>query len=69
VRVTQRPGGHVASVDVEPGCPYDDAGKRSVVNAVWRADPLPYKGYEKVFNDTIVITFVPQSQGVGPALP
>jgi hypothetical protein len=62
VRVAQQPGGTVTRVDVEPDCPYSDAGKRSVVNAVWRADPLPYKGYEKVFDPSIVITFAPMTE-------
>lgn len=57
VRVTQQPGGHVTAVDVEPDCPYGEAGKRSVVEAVRSADPLPYKGFEKAFSPTIVITF------------
>jgi hypothetical protein len=57
VLVTQLPGGHVTKVEVDEDCPYDDAGKRSVIAAVHRADPLPYKGYEKVFNPTGVIVF------------
>nr|WP_199045484.1 cell envelope integrity protein TolA [Dyella sp. ASV24] len=57
VRVTQQPGGHITGVDVESDCPYDEAGKRSVVNAVRRADPLPYQGYEQAFQPTIVLTF------------
>jgi TonB C terminal len=57
VRVTQQPGGHITGVNVESDCPYDEAGKRSLVNAVRRADPLPYQGYEKAFQPTIVINF------------
>jgi hypothetical protein len=66
VRVTQQPGGHVTGVAVESDCPYDVAGKRSVVNAVRRADPLPYQGYEKAFQPTIVITFASMSDTAQP---
>jgi hypothetical protein len=66
VRVTQQPGGHVTSVDIEPDCPYDEAGKRSLIHAVQRAEPLPYPGYEKVFNPTIVITFAAMPDASSP---
>ncbi|MDR3445299.1 MULTISPECIES: cell envelope integrity protein TolA [unclassified Dyella] len=66
VRVTQQPGGHITGIDIESDCPYDEAGKRSVVNAVRRADPLPYQGYEKAFQSTIVITFASMSDASQP---
>lgn len=59
VRIAQAQGGKVESVAVEPDCPYDEAGKRSVVAAVKRADPLPYKGFESVFQRSLLFTFTP----------
>ncbi|RDD79842.1 hypothetical protein DVJ77_20485 [Dyella tabacisoli] len=60
VRVTQLPGGDVVSAVAESSCPYNAAGRRSVENAVLRAQPLPYKGFESVFRRTIVLTFDPR---------
>ncbi|WP_266157641.1 cell envelope integrity protein TolA [Dyella silvatica] len=60
VHIVQLPGGDVMSAKVDPGCPYDEAGKRSIENAVLRAQPLPYKGFESVFNRNIDFTFRPQ---------
>ena len=61
VHIEQLPGGQVASVTVDANCPYDAAGRRSVVNAVRRAQPLPYQGYESVFRRKISLTFQPLS--------
>ena len=60
VHIVQLPGGNVMSAKVTGNCPYDDAGKRSVENAVLRAQPLPYKGFESVFRREIDFTFTPQ---------
>ncbi|MFC5743859.1 cell envelope integrity protein TolA [Dyella tabacisoli] len=60
VHIVQLVGGDVMSAKVDPGCPYDEAGKRSIENAVLRAQPLPYKGFESVFNRNIDFTFRPQ---------
>jgi colicin import membrane protein len=60
VHIVQLPGGNVMSAKVVGNCPYDDAGRRSVENAVLRAQPLPYKGFEKVFQREINFTFTPQ---------
>lgn len=60
VHIVQLPGGDVMSAKVDASCPYDDAGKRSIENAVLRAQPLPYKGYESVFQRTLNFTFRPQ---------
>lgn len=60
VHIVQLPGGNVMSAKVAGNCPYDDAGRRSVENAVLRAQPLPYKGFEKVFQREIDFTFTPQ---------
>ena len=60
VHIVQSPGGDVMSATVDPSCPYDEAGRRSVENAVLRTKTLPYKGFEKVFSRTLTFTFRPQ---------
>lgn len=60
VHIVQSPGGTVVSAKAASSCPYDDAGKRSVENAVLRAQPLPYQGFESVFQRDIDFTFIPQ---------
>jgi len=60
VHIVQSPGGNVMSAKVDPSCPYDEAGKRSVENAVLRANPLPYQGFETVFQRNLNFTFRPQ---------
>jgi colicin import membrane protein len=60
VHIVQLPGGEVMSATVDPSCPYDDAGRRSIENAVLRTKTLPYKGFEKVFSRDITLTFMPQ---------
>jgi colicin import membrane protein len=52
-------GGEVTKVDVDPSCPYDELGKRSVEAAVLKAQPLPYAGFEHVFNRTLELDFIP----------
>ena len=58
VQVHQAPGGSVLDASVLPGCKGDDATRRSIVNAVLRSDPLPYKGYEKIFKRQFKFEFV-----------
>jgi colicin import membrane protein len=60
VHIVQLPGGQVMSAKVDSSCSYDDAGKRSIENAVLRAQPLPYQGFEKVFQRNLDFTFRPQ---------
>ncbi len=57
IHIVQIPGGQVVSVTIEPSCPFDAAGRRSVKNAVLRAQPLPYKGFQKVFRTDITLNF------------
>lgn len=57
LKITQAPGGTVVGVSVQTPCPYDELGRRSVEAAVKRAEPLPYRGFESVFNPVIVFTF------------
>jgi colicin import membrane protein len=60
VHIVQMIGGDVMSAKVDPSCPYDDAGKRSIENAVLRTKTLPYKGFENVFHRELILTFKPQ---------
>lgn len=57
IHIVQIPGGQVISVTIEPSCPFDAAGRRSVKNAVLRAQPLPYKGFEKAFRSDVTLNF------------
>ncbi len=60
VNIVQLPGGDVMSAKADPSCPYDEAGRRSIENAVLRAQPLPYKGFESVFQRELTFIFRPQ---------
>lgn len=55
--IRQIPGGEVISAEVDPSCPYDDLGKRSVEAAVLKAQPLPYAGFESAFRRTLILRF------------
>lgn len=57
IRIHQLPGGEVVSATVDPSCPYDDLGRRSVEAAVLRAQPLPYTGFESVFQRQLTLNF------------
>lgn len=59
VHVRQLPGGKVLSADVDPSCPYDEAARRSVINAVLRTRVLPYEGFESVFQKNLNLIFSP----------
>ena len=60
VHIAQIPGGDVISAKVDDSCPYDEAGRRSIENAVLRTHTLPYAGFEKVFAPRLTMTFKPQ---------
>ncbi|WP_313229283.1 cell envelope integrity protein TolA [Stenotrophomonas acidaminiphila] len=60
--IRQLPGGEVVDVQFAAGCPYDEAGRRSVEAAVLRAQPLPYRGFESVFQRTLNFTFEAQDR-------
>ena len=60
VHIVQLPGGDVMSATVDSSCPYDEAGRRSVENAILRTKTLPYKGFESVFQRNLTFTFMPQ---------
>ena len=55
--IRQIPGGEVIDAQVDPSCPYDEQGQRSVEAAVLKAQPLPYRGFESVFNGSLTINF------------
>ena len=55
--IRQIAGGRVIDVQVEPSCPYDELGRRSVEAAVRKAEPLPYAGFEPVFSRTLNLNF------------
>lgn len=60
--IRQIPGGEVIDVQVAASCPYDELGKRSVEAAVLKAQPLPYAGFEAVFNRTLTVNFEAQDR-------
>jgi colicin import membrane protein len=60
--IRQIPGGEVIEAQVQPGCPFDEMGKRSVEAAVLKAQPLPYSGFESVFNRTLILNFEAQDR-------
>ncbi|MDQ2702735.1 MAG: cell envelope integrity protein TolA [Pseudomonadota bacterium] len=55
--IRQVPGGTVIEARVDPGCPYDELGQRSIEAAVLKAQPLPYAGFESVFSRTLRLNF------------
>lgn len=59
VHVVQIPGGQVLSAKVDASCPFDGPGRASLENAVLRAQPLPYQGFEDVFERNLTFTFRP----------
>jgi len=62
VSIRQLPGGEVIDVEVQPGCPFDEAGRRSLEAAVLRAQPLPYRGFESVFQRNLTFNFEAQDR-------
>lgn len=60
--IRQIPGGEVIEAQVQGGCPFDEAGKRSVERAVLMAQPLPFKGFEPVFARTLILNFTAQDR-------
>ncbi len=50
------------SAEVQPGCAMDPAGKESLERAVLKAQPLPYRGFESVFNRQLNFNFEAQDR-------
>ena len=55
--IRQLPGGEVMNVEVSSPCAYDEAGRRSIEAAVLKAQPLPYRGFEAVFQRNLTLNF------------
>lgn len=60
--IRQIPGGEVVEAKVDASCPYDELGRRSVEAAVLKAQPLPYVGFESVFQRTVTLNFQAQDR-------
>jgi colicin import membrane protein len=62
--IRQLPGGEVAAGGVSIGspCQFDEVARDSVERAVLKAAPLPYAGFESVFNRTLNLNFEAQSR-------
>ncbi len=60
--IIQAPGGEVVGAKVDPSCPYDEIGRRSLEAAVMKASPLPYDGFEDVFDPQLNLTFTPDDR-------
>lgn len=61
--IVQIPGGDVISAHVTSPCNADASARSSIEQAVMRAAPLPYRGYEKVFSREITFNFKYDGQG------
>lgn len=57
LRIVQIPGGEVIQVSVTSPCNADDLTRRSIEAAVMKAQPLPYRGFEPVFQRDIRFNF------------
>jgi colicin import membrane protein len=57
LNITQIPGGDVISVTIGSPCNADEVTRNSIEQAVMKAAPLPYQGYEKVFQRSIKFNF------------
>ena len=60
VRVRQIPGGGVVDAQISSPCNASAIVKKSIIDAIRKADPLPYKGFEKVFSRQATFIFKPQ---------
>lgn len=59
ILIRQIRGGTVIEVRVDPSCPYDEIGRGAVEAAVFKAQPLPYQGFEQVFSSKLTLEFEP----------
>lgn len=57
LRIAQIPGGEVISVTVGSPCNADPVTRNSIEQAVMKAAPLPYQGFEDVFQRNINFNF------------
>lgn len=63
LNITQIPGGDVIGVTIGSPCNADQATRNSIEQAVMKAAPLPYQGYEKVFQRSIKFSFKYDGEG------
>ncbi len=61
IKVKQIPGGGVIDVSIGTPCNASAVVRNSIINAVKKADPLPYTGFEQVFDRRL--NFIFQYQG------
>jgi len=59
VRVKQLIGGTVMDATIASPCNANKIVQKSIIDAIKKADPLPYKGFEEVFDRTTIIIFKP----------
>lgn len=57
LRIVQIPGGDVLSANVTSPCNADASARLSIEQAVMRAAPLPYQGFEQVFEREVTFNF------------
>lgn len=57
LRVRQIPGGEVIGVTIGSPCNADPLIQQSIIEAVERASPLPYMGFESVFQSALNFNF------------
>jgi colicin import membrane protein len=57
IRIVQIPGGDVIGVQIGSPCNADPMTRTSIEQAVKRASPLPYKGFEGVFSRDFNLNF------------
>lgn len=57
--IVQLPGGALESIRIDENCPYDVQGRHSLEQAIELAQPLPYKGFERVFLRSLDLDFKP----------
>ncbi|WP_028838744.1 TonB C-terminal domain-containing protein [Thermomonas fusca] len=62
ISIRQLQGGEVVDVTISSSCPYDAAGRQSVERAIYKASPLPYAGFETVFNRNLDLNFVAEDR-------
>ena len=57
MRITQLPGGEVMSVVPLPKCNASAQERAELIEGVMRASPLPYSGFESVFDRLVDVPF------------
>ncbi|WP_153066739.1 hypothetical protein [Xanthomonas arboricola] len=55
LRILQIPGGEIVAVDVLPNCEFNGPGRSIAIEAIRRASPLPYRGFEKSYERVIKV--------------